>query len=121
MICRAIEILGERINNRTFKEIYSNFWAKWRYLISDHQFRWLGTERALVHMALGALVNALFEIWARYERKPVWKLITDFTPEEIVRSIDFRYINDALTPEETLQILRNAENERQKIEPCVKE
>lgn len=109
LITEAIKILGERIINRSFVDLFANFAATWRHLISDHQFRWLGPERGATHMALGALVNALFDLWARSEKKPLWKLIADFTPEEVVRLIDFRYIVDALTPEEALSILRKAE------------
>ncbi|GMM35884.1 hypothetical protein DASC09_032090 [Saccharomycopsis crataegensis] len=110
LICEAIKILGERIQGRSFESLFSNFGATWRHLISDKQFRWLGPERGLTHMALGALVNALFDLWARYLKKPVWQMIADFSPEEIVRLIDFRYITDALTPAEAIEILENAKH-----------
>lgn len=113
LVCEAIEIFGKRIIGRTLEEIFSNFGATWRHLILDPQFRWLGPERGITQMALGALVNALFDLWARYLGKPVWKMIADFTPEEVVRLIDFRYITDALTPEEALDILREGQKGRE--------
>lgn len=85
----------------------------WRWLVGDSQLRWIGPEKGVIHLALGAAVNALWDLWAKSENKPVWKLVTDFTPEEFVRAIDFRYITDALTPEEAIEMLRNAEEGKQ--------
>lgn len=62
-----------------------------------------------MHLALGALVNALWDLWAKTLGKPVWKVIADMTPEEVVRCIDFRYITDALTPEEAVALLKEVE------------
>lgn len=63
----------------------------------------------MIHLALGAVVNALWDLWAKSERKPLWRLVADFSPEEFVRCIDFRYITDAITPEEALGMLRTME------------
>ena len=85
-------------------------WGKtWRYLVSDSQLRWIGPEKGVIHLALGAMVNAIWDLWAKTLNKPVWKIIADMTPEEIVSLIDFRYIIDAITPEEALAILKKAE------------
>jgi L-galactonate dehydratase len=63
----------------------------------------------VIHLALGAVVNALWDLWAKSVNKPLWRLVADFTPEEFVRCIDFRYITDAITPEEALAMLKAAE------------
>ncbi len=66
----------------------------------------------MIHLATAAIVNAVWDLWAKAEGKPVWKLLSDMSPEEIVRCIDFRYITDALTPDEALEILRRNESTR---------
>lgn len=89
-------------------------WGKtWRYLVSDSQLRWIGPEKGVIHLALGAVVNALWDLWAKILRKPVWRIIADMTPEEVVRCIDFRYITDALTPEEAIALLKEVEPGKQ--------
>ena len=70
----------------------------WRSLTQDSQLRWLGPEKGAIHLATAALVNAVWDLWAKAERKPLWKLLVDMPPEQLVRCIDFRYITDALTP-----------------------
>jgi len=82
----------------------------WRHLTSDSQLRWIGPEKGAIHLALGAVVNALWDLYAKSEGKPLWKLIVDFTPEEFIKCIDFRYISDALKPEEALQMLKKLES-----------
>ena len=72
----------------------------------DSQLRWLGPEKGVIHLATAAVVNAVWDLWAKTEGKPVWKLLADMSPEELVRCIDFRFITDALTPDEALAILR---------------
>lgn len=96
-------------------------WGKtWRYLVADSQLRWIGPEKGVIHLALGAVVNALWDLWAKTLGKPVWRVIADMTPEEVVSLIDFRYILDALTPEEALQILKKVEaGKNQRIKEAV--
>jgi L-fuconate dehydratase len=77
-----------------------------RQLTEDSQFRWLGPEKGVIHLAAAALINAVWDLYARMEGKPLWKLLADFEPEQIVRSIDFKYIDDAITPDEALDLLR---------------
>ena len=77
----------------------------WRSLTSEDQLRWLGPEKGVIHLATGAIVNAVWDLWAKHEGKPVWRLLAELEPEQIVDAIDFRYIDDALTPEEALEML----------------
>jgi L-galactonate dehydratase len=86
-----------------------NLGETWRYLVNDSQLRWIGPEKGVIHLALGAVVNSLWDLWGKVLNKPVWRIIADMTPEEVVRTIDFRYIIDALTPEEALEILKKSE------------
>jgi L-fuconate dehydratase len=78
-------------------------------VISDPQHRWLGPEKGVIHLATAAVSNALWDMMAKYNKKPLWKLICDFTPEEFVRSTCFRYCTDFITPEEALALLKAKE------------
>jgi L-galactonate dehydratase len=71
--------------------------------------RWIGPEKGVIHLALGAVVNAIWDLWAKSLNKPVWRIVAEMTPEEFVRCIDFRYITDAVTPEEAVEMLKKAE------------
>ena len=72
--------------------------------------RWVGPEKGVVHLAQSAIVNAIWDLWAKSQGKPVWRLVAEMTPEEYVRCIDFRYITDAITPEEGIELLRKRES-----------
>ncbi|KAF2663928.1 L-galactonate dehydratase [Microthyrium microscopicum] len=109
IVCAAIELLGQRIHNKTLESLVANWGETWRYLVADSQLRWIGPEKGVIHLALGAVVNSLWDLWAKVLNKPVWRIIADMSPEEVVRLIDFRYIVDALTPAEALAILQRAE------------
>jgi L-fuconate dehydratase len=85
----------------------------WKRLTSDSQLRWVGPEKGVIHLATAAVVNALWDLYARVEGKPLWKLLADMSPEQIVACIPFTYITDALTPEEALEILKRHEPTKQ--------
>jgi L-fuconate dehydratase len=87
--------------------------AVWRQLTSDSHLRWVGPEKGVIHLATAAVVNALWDLYARVEGKPLWKLLVDMTPEQIVSCVPFNYITDALTPEEALAILKRHEPTKQ--------
>jgi L-fuconate dehydratase len=74
----------------------------WRHVTSDSQLRWIGPDKGAIHLATGAVVNAAWDLWAKAEGKPVWRLVADLSPEQLVRCIDFRYITDCITPQEAL-------------------
>lgn len=101
----AINALAPIIVGRTMESIIENMVGFWRSLTSDSQLRWVGPEKGVLHLATAALVNAVWDLYAKMERKPLWKLLTDMSPEQLVACIDFRYITDALTPDEALAIL----------------
>lgn len=101
----AIESLAFLLVGRSLADITANMGQFWHTLVSDSQFRWLGPEKGIIHMATAALVNAVWDLWAKVEGKPLWKLLTDMTPEELVRCLDFTYLTDVLTPEEAVEML----------------
>ncbi len=102
----AVESLRYLVVGRTLESIVADFAGFWYGLVSDGQLRWVGPEKGVIHLATAAIVNAVWDLYAKIEGKPVWKLLADMTPEEIVGLIPFRYISDALTPDEALEILR---------------
>jgi L-fuconate dehydratase len=103
----AVKSLAPQIIGRTLEDIVADMGAFWRSITtSDSQLRWLGPDKGVMHLATAAIVNAVWDLWAKSEGKPVWKLLVDMSPEELVRCLDFRYVTDALTPEEALAILR---------------
>ena len=103
----AIEAFRPFIVGRSLDEIIANMGAFWRGLAGDSQLRWLGPEKGVVHLALAAVLNAIWDLWAKCAGKPVWSLVADLTPEQFVSLIDFRHIEDVLTAEEALEILYN--------------
>jgi L-fuconate dehydratase len=84
--------------------------AFWRLMTGDSQLRWVGPEKGVIHLATAAMVNAVWDLWAKVEQKPLWKLLADLSPEELVRCVDFRYITDVITPEEAVAMLRKVES-----------
>jgi L-fuconate dehydratase len=102
----AVDALAPFVRGLTLESITADMRGFWRSLTSEPQLRWVGPEKGVIHLATAAVVNAVWDLWAKVEGKPLWKLLSDMTPEEIVACIDFRYITDALTPDEALDILR---------------
>jgi L-fuconate dehydratase len=103
----AIELLAPHVVGRTLEEIATDMAGFWRGLVADSQMRWLGPEKGVVHLATAAIVNAVWDLYAKVERKPLWKLLSDMSPEELVACIDFRYIDDVLSPVEATEMLRD--------------
>jgi L-fuconate dehydratase len=101
----AIDAFRHLVVGQRLGDITADFAGFWRRLASDSQLRWLGPEKGVIHLALAAIVNAVWDLYAKTERKPVWKVLVDMTPRQLVSCIDFRYITDALTPDEALDIL----------------
>ncbi|HEV2216952.1 MAG TPA: L-fuconate dehydratase [Candidatus Dormibacteraeota bacterium] len=102
----AIELLAPHVVGRTLEDIAADMAGFWRSLVGDSQLRWLGPEKGVVHLATAALVNAVWDLYAKAEGKPLWKLLADMSPEKLVSCVDFRYIEDALTPREAVDLLQ---------------
>jgi L-fuconate dehydratase len=109
----ALRYLIRFVEGRTLESLTANLNAMYLELTGDTQFRWLGPEKGVIHLACGALINAIWDLYAKAEGKPVWRLLADLSPEQIVSAIDFRYIADALSPEEALAILRKGKEGQQ--------
>jgi L-fuconate dehydratase len=110
----AIEAYSSHVINKSLETITSNFGSFFKKLTGDSQLRWLGPEKGVIHLATGALVNALWDLYAKIEQKPLWKLLADMTPEQLVNCIDFTHITNVLTPDEALELLKKQQNGREK-------
>jgi L-fuconate dehydratase len=113
VVVAAIAALRPHIVGRLARDVAANLGGLSAELIADSQLRWLGPEKGVIHMAIGAIVNAAWDLAAKLAGKPVWRLLADMSPEEIVDLVDFRYIDDALTRVEALEILRAGRDGRQ--------
>lgn len=105
LCCRAIESMRHLVIGVDLNDLKRDISAFYEILRSDSQLRWLGPEKGVIHMAAGGILNAVWDLWARSEGKPVWRLLCDMTPEQFVNCLDFRYVEDALTREEALEIV----------------
>jgi len=106
--CAAIEALAPLLIGRRLDDLFSDMGAFWRSITGDSQLRWIGPEKGVIHLATAAIVNAVWDLFAKIEGKPLWKLLVDMTPEELVACVPFAYIADALSPDDALDILRDA-------------
>jgi len=112
-ICTAaIEALSYLIKGKTLESFTSDMSGFWKMITGDSQLRWLGPEKGVIHLATGAVVNAVWDLYAKVENKPLWKLLADMTPQQLVSCIDFSYITDAITPEEAITMLSNHESSK---------
>jgi len=117
----AINTLGTLIVGKTLESFTADMRSFWRMVVNESQIRWLGPEKGIIHMAAGAVVNAVWDLYAKAEGKPLWKLLIDMSPEELIGCVDFRYITDALTHEEALDILqRNAPTRAEREEKILR-
>ena len=101
----AIEAMRHLLIGLDLDWVRENPGRFWRHVTGDSQLRWIGPDKGAIHLATGAVVNAVWDLWARAEGKPVWRLVADMSPAELVRAIDFRYITDCITPKEALVLL----------------
>ncbi|MBW8759696.1 MAG: L-fuconate dehydratase [Burkholderiales bacterium] len=106
IVCAAIQAMKHLVVGLDLDWIAEDMGRFWRHVTSDSQLRWIGPDKGAMHLATGAVVNAAWDLWAKAAGKPVWRLVADMSPEEIVRLVDFRYITDCITPDEALALLR---------------
>lgn len=107
--CQAIASIVEGLLlAREIEPLFANMGETWQLMVSDPQLRWIGPEKGVIHLATAAVINAIWDLYARSRSKPLWKLICDMSPEALVQCIPFRYITDAITPAEALKILLDA-------------
>jgi L-fuconate dehydratase len=118
VVVAAVDALASHVVGARVDDLIADLGGLWRRLVTDSQLRWLGPEKGVIHLATAAIVNAVWDLYGRREGKPLWKLLSDLSPEEVAACIDFRYIEDALTPAEALDLLetrRAGRDEREQL------
>ena len=106
LVCQAIELLAGTLAGSEIEELMSDFGTVFHRLAEHPQLRWLGPHMGVVHLALASITNACFDLWAKSRGMPLWRLLLDLTPEQIVRLLDLSYLEDVLPAETALNILR---------------
>ncbi len=106
LVCKAARFYADKLIGRDIEELMSNFGQVFYELSNEQQFRWLGPHKGVVHLGLASVTNACYDLWAKKRGVPLWKLLIDLDPEQIVNTLDLSYLEDELTREEALQILQ---------------
>jgi L-fuconate dehydratase len=107
VVVAGVEALRPLVVGRRTEELFGDLGAFWRTLVGDSQLRWIGPEKGVIHLATAAVVNAVWDLFAKTAGKPLWQLLCDMSPEQLVELVDFRYISDALSRERALERLRS--------------
>jgi L-fuconate dehydratase len=105
LVVQALQYLSRYVVGRSLSSLTDDLRAFGRQLTDDSQFRWLGPEKGVIHLATGALINAVWDLYARVEKKPLWQLLAEMEPAQLLRAVDFRYIDDAISEAEALDLL----------------
>ncbi len=105
LVCDAIHYLAKYIEGREIEELMSDFGTVYKAMADDPGFRWLGPHKGVVHLALAAIVNGCFDLWAKARDVPIWNLLINLTPEELVKTMDFSYLEDVLSPDQAIQLM----------------
>ncbi|WP_020527026.1 enolase C-terminal domain-like protein [Flexithrix dorotheae] len=110
LVCKAIDYLVSHIEGREINELMANFGQVSKNMAEDPNFRWLGPHKGVVHLALASVVNACFDLWAKAHEVPLWKLLIELPPETLVNTLDLSYLEEIMTTEEAISILKNQAN-----------
>ncbi|WP_435892395.1 enolase C-terminal domain-like protein [Oceaniferula spumae] len=113
LVCQGAQFLARSLEGRDIEEIMADFGTFQNQISNEQQFRWLGPHKGLAHLALSSVTNACWDLWAKSRGVPLWKLLLDLTPQEIINTIDFSYLEDELTREQALAILTDAQSTRE--------
>ncbi|MCH5719234.1 enolase-like domain-containing protein [Niabella hibiscisoli] len=105
LVCSAAKFYAEKLKCFDIEELMSDFGNTFKTLSNEQQFRWLGPHKGVVHLGLASVTNACYDLWAKQRGVPLWKLLIDLSPEEIVNTLDLSYLEDVLTQQEAIEIL----------------
>lgn len=107
LVCKAAQFYAAQLKGRDIEELMSDFGNVFNQLSNEQQFRWLGPHKGIVHLALASVTNACYDLWAKKRGVPLWKLLIDLSPQELVNTLDLSYLEDELTAEQALQLLKD--------------
>jgi len=106
VVLAGVRAVAPLVIGKSLEGIVADFLGFWRSLVGDGQLRWIGPEKGVIHLAMSAVINAVWDLYAKSEGKPLWKLLVDMPPEKLVAALEFRYLADAISPQEALEILQ---------------
>ena len=113
LVCQAAAFYAQQLKGKDIEELMSQFGRIFNELSNEQQFRWLGPHKGIVQLALASVTNACYDLWAKKRRLPLWNLLTNISPEDIVNTLDLSYLEDVLTRDDALQLLKNAEKDKE--------
>lgn len=113
IVTTALQALAYLVKGKSLDSFTTDMGGFWKMITSDSQLRWLGPEKGVIHIATGAIVNAVWDLYAKVEKKPLWRLLADMSPKALASCIDFTYITDAITPDEAIALLSKLEATKQ--------
>lgn len=117
LVCKAAQFYADQLKGKDIEELMSDFGAVFNRLSNEQQFRWLGPHKGAVHLALASVTNACYDLWAKKRGIPLWKLLTNLSPEEIITTLDLSYLEDELTRGQALQLLKeNQQGKEQRMQ-----
>jgi len=119
LVCQAADYYAQKLQGKDIAEIMANFGQIFADLSNDQQFRWLGPHKGVVHLALASVTNACYDLWAKVTGVPLWKLLIDLSPEQLVNTLDLSYLEDVLTREQAISMLQDAYATRQSREGII--
>jgi L-fuconate dehydratase len=116
LVCKAADFYAAQLKGRDIEEVMENFGSYFHRLSNEQQFRWLGPHKGVVHLGLAAVTNACYDLWAKKRGLPLWKLLIELSPEQIVNTLDLSYLEDELTREQAIALITaNRDLSREKI------
>jgi len=118
LVCKAAQFYADQLKGRDIEELMADFGTTFNSFSNEQQFRWLGPHKGVVHLGLASVTNACYDLWAKKRGVPLWKLLIDLSPEEIVNTLDLSYLEDELTKEQALDLIRTnnaGKDDRKKI------
>jgi L-fuconate dehydratase len=113
LVCKAAKFYAEQLKGRDIEELMANFGSVFNQLSNEQQFRWLGPHKGVVQLALASVTNACYDLWAKKRGVPLWKLLIDLSPEQIVNTLDLSYLEDELTREQAIKLLQNNQADKE--------
>jgi len=119
LVCRAAEYYGKALQGKDIEEVMANFGQLFTALSNDQQFRWLGPHKGVVHLALASVTNACYDLWAKKRGMPLWKLLIDLSPEQIVSTLDLSYLEDELTAAQAIDLLKGQQATKESRMPIL--
>ncbi|WP_332369635.1 hypothetical protein [Spirosoma telluris] len=112
LVCRAIDYLAQPLVGLDIEELMADFGSMYRRMADSPSLRWLGPQKGVVQLALAAIVNACFDLWAKIRQVPLWKLLLDLSPEQLVNTLDLSYLEEVLNRQQAIDLLTRAQATR---------